>query len=193
MTIALITPNQALKNVLETIFQESDIDYLTFNSIKDIEEDNKFSLYVIDDADKQIRIESNSGNIRKIFDYPLRLGSFSDDIRHFLKQKMILEALKPIKMGEFCLNPQNNSLLNLETKKEVNLTEKEQSILLYLHSQGQNKTQRAELLGHVWHYAENVETHTLETHIYRLRQKIEVDPTIPEFLMTDEEGYYLNL
>lgn len=73
----------------------------------------------------------------------------------------------------------------------VRLTEKERDILAALHRAGDKGLERAELLAVVWGYSAAVETHTLETHIYRLRQKIEADPANPVLLLTDGNGYRL--
>lgn len=73
----------------------------------------------------------------------------------------------------------------------IRLTEKEAAILLYLHRAGDRAVPRAELLGEVWGYSSAVTTHTLETHIYRLRRKIEPDPQASRLLLTDEGGYRL--
>ena len=175
------------------MFQQENLKFQTFASVEDISQNNAFLLHITDLAGQKVKISDDLGKFSKIFEYPLRLGRLIDEIHHILKQISISEALEPIKMGKFCLNPKNNVLLSNKTGDEISLTEKEQSILLYLHSRGDNKTSRAALLDYVWQYADGVETHTLETHIYRLRQKIEQDPTAPEFLMTDEDGYYLNL
>ena len=86
-----------------------------------------------------------------------------------------------------------NILENNQTGQILRLTDKEQDILMCLHQNQDQHVDRQRLLDLVWGYADGVETHTLETHIYRLRQKIETDPTKPNFLMTDEHGYYLNL
>lgn len=75
----------------------------------------------------------------------------------------------------------------------IRLTEKEAAILLYLHRAGGRSVPRAELLGEVWGYSSAVTTHTLETHVYRLRRKIEPDPQQARLLLTDEGGYRLGL
>jgi len=73
----------------------------------------------------------------------------------------------------------------------IRLTEKEAAILLYLHRAGGRAVPRAELLGEVWGYSSAVTTHTLETHVYRLRRKIEPDPQQARLLVTEEGGYRL--
>jgi hypothetical protein len=76
----------------------------------------------------------------------------------------------------------------------VALTEKEVAILLYLAeaaATGKPGVPRDELLHRVWGYHPDASTHTLETHIYRLRQKIEPDPEHPSLLVTKDEGYCL--
>lgn len=73
----------------------------------------------------------------------------------------------------------------------LRLTEKERDIILALHAQRGRAMERHHLLEAVWGYVAEVETHTLETHIYRLRQKIEDDPARPALLLTDGQGYRL--
>ena len=74
---------------------------------------------------------------------------------------------------------------------ELKLTEKETAILRYLHRAGGQTVPRDTLLKEVWGYSDGVSTHTLETHIYRLRQKIEREPTRAAILLTEAGGYRL--
>lgn len=69
------------------------------------------------------------------------------------------------------------------------LTEKEAAIIAYLHDNGQ--ATRDDFLRDVWRYADNVDTHTVETHIYRLRRKIEQNPDNPAIIVTHDDGYAL--
>ena len=82
-------------------------------------------------------------------------------------------------------------MLNPATNKKIRLTEKETSILKYLYRAGDRPVGRDTLLGEVWGYNAGVTTHTLETHVYRLRQKIERDPSQAEILVTEPGGYRL--
>ena len=75
--------------------------------------------------------------------------------------------------------------------RKVRLTEKETAILRFLYRAGQLPVSRETLLQEVWGYNSGVTTHTLETHIYRLRQKIEKDAANPEILVTEAGGYKL--
>ena len=75
---------------------------------------------------------------------------------------------------------------------KIRLTEKETSILKYLYRAGDRIVTRDVLLSEVWGYNSGVTTHTLETHIYRLRQKIERDPSHAELLVTEAGGYKLS-
>ena len=78
-----------------------------------------------------------------------------------------------------------------EKDGKIRLTEKETSILKYLYRSGDKVVSRETLLHEVWGYNAGVTTHTLETHIYRLRQKIESDPSSAEILVTEPGGYRL--
>ena len=77
------------------------------------------------------------------------------------------------------------------TNKRVHLTDKETAILNYLYQVGDKVVGRDVLLDKVWGYNSRVTTHTLETHIYRLRQKIEENPSKTRILMTEPGGYRL--
>ena len=95
-----------------------------------------------------------------------------------------------LRIGPHSLDTRENIFLP-QDGEAIRLTEKETAILACLkQSEGKSVT-REELLTRVWSYADGVETHTLETHIYRLRQKIEKDPSNPDILLTEEDGYRL--
>lgn len=93
-------------------------------------------------------------------------------------------------VGPYNFRPSNKTLTT-EDDKKIRLTEKETNILKYLYRSGGKPVLREELLAEVWGYNANVTTHTLETHIYRLRQKIEPDPSNARLLLTDAGGYRL--
>ena len=93
-------------------------------------------------------------------------------------------------IGKFTFKPANKLLVDGAGGK-VRLTEKETSILKYLFRANEKVVTREVLLHEVWGYNAGVTTHTLETHIYRLRQKIEDDPANAQLLITETGGYKL--
>ena len=96
------------------------------------------------------------------------------------------------RIGPYEFRPAMRLLLD-PAQKKVRLTDKETSILRYLYRSGEKPVGREELLREVWGYNANVTTHTLETHIYRLRQKIEPDAQSPKLLITETGGYRLQV
>ena len=94
------------------------------------------------------------------------------------------------RLGTYEFRPAGKMLLDARGKK-IRLTEKETNILKYLYRAGEKAVSREELLAEVWGYNAGVTTHTLETHVYRLRQKIEPDPTAAKLLLTEAGGYRL--
>ncbi len=96
------------------------------------------------------------------------------------------------RLGLYEFRPASKLLVD-ERGRKVRLTDKEASILRYLYRAGQKAVSREELLREVWGYNAAVTTHTLETHIYRLRQKIEPDAQAPHLLITEAGGYRLAL
>jgi DNA-binding response OmpR family regulator len=94
------------------------------------------------------------------------------------------------RLGDYEFRPSAKMLLDPAGKK-IRLTEKETNILKYLYRAGEKPVSREELLAEVWGYNAGVTTHTLETHVYRLRQKIENDPANSKLLLTEAGGYRL--
>lgn len=93
-------------------------------------------------------------------------------------------------IGPYSFKP-GAKLLVTDKGSKMRLTEKETAILRFLFRAGQRVIGRDVLLQEVWGYNSNVTTHTLETHIYRLRQKIEADPGRSKILVTESGGYKL--
>jgi DNA-binding response OmpR family regulator len=93
-------------------------------------------------------------------------------------------------VGPYTFKPASKLLLD-ERERKIRLTEKETNILKYLYRAGASVVARDVLLHEVWGYNAGVTTHTLETHIYRLRQKIEPDPSNARILVTEPGGYRL--
>ena len=120
---------------------------------------------------------------------PFRFGVLLARIRaHLRSHEQSEDAVFTI--GPYTFKPASKMLLD-EKGSKIRLTEKETSILKYLYRSGEKVVTRDVLLHEVWGYNAGVTTHTLETHIYRLRQKIEKDPSNAELLVTEMGGYKL--
>lgn len=120
---------------------------------------------------------------------PFRFGVLLARIRaHLRNHEQSEDAI--FKIGPYSFRPSAKVLIDAQQKK-IRLTEKETNILKFLYRAGQTVVGRDVLLAEVWGYNSGVTTHTLETHIYRLRQKIEKDPSNAEILVTEAGGYRL--
>jgi DNA-binding response OmpR family regulator len=139
------------------------------------------------DADTILGLESGANDyVTK----PFRLGVLVARMRSQLRQHEQSEDAV-FNIGPYSFRPANKMLVEMETEKKVRLTEKETSILKYLYRAGSKVVGREILLAEVWGYNAGVTTHTLETHIYRLRQKIEANPSEASLLVTEPGGYRL--
>jgi DNA-binding response OmpR family regulator len=96
-------------------------------------------------------------------------------------------------LGPFTFHPSKKLLHDPINNRRIRLTSKEVAILRYLYRSEDRRVDREILLHELWGYNAAVTTHTLETHIYRLRQKIETDPRFPALLVFESGGYRLNL
>ncbi len=139
------------------------------------------------DADTILGLESGANDyVAKPFKFPVLLARMRAQLRQHEQSE---DAVFTI--GSYTFRPAAKLLLDSETNKKVRLTEKETAILKYLYRSGDKVVAREVLLDEVWGYNAGVDTHTLETHIYRLRQKIEDDPSDTRLLVTESGGYRL--
>jgi DNA-binding response OmpR family regulator len=120
---------------------------------------------------------------------PFRFGVLLARIRAHLRQHEHSEDAV-FKVGPYTFKPAAKMLVRDDNRK-VRLTEKETAIIKFLLRSGEQIVGRDVLLHDVWGYNAGVTTHTLETHVYRLRQKIERDPSHAEILVTEGGGYRL--
>ena len=138
------------------------------------------------DADTILGLDSGANDyVNKPFKFSVLLARVRAHLRSFEQSE---DAI--FQVGPYEFRPSTKLLTDSEGRK-VRLTEKETNILKYLYRSSGKPVGREELLSEVWGYNSNVTTHTLETHIYRLRQKIEPDPANSRLLMTETGGYRL--
>lgn len=119
---------------------------------------------------------------------PFRLNELLARLRAHMRSFERSEDAE-ISLGPYRFLPAARQLLD-EKGVKIRLTDKEAAILKYLYRAGQ-AVSRKTLLEGVWGYGQGVTTHTLETHIYRLRRKIEADPQKARIIRTDAGGYRL--
>jgi DNA-binding response OmpR family regulator len=120
---------------------------------------------------------------------PFKFAVLLARIRAQLRQQEASEDAT-FRIGPYTFRPGAKILVN-EKGSKLKLTEKETAILRYLYRAGQSVVSREILLQEVWGYNASVTTHTLETHVYRLRQKIEPNPSSARILITESGGYKL--
>ena len=121
---------------------------------------------------------------------PFRLSELMTRLKDRVARHQLRTARAAIRIGPYELKVDEKSLQS-ENGGRIRLTEKETAILTFLHGKAARPVPRAELLKEVWGYNPAVTTHTLETHIYRLRRKIEADPANAALLLTEAGGYRL--
>ena len=138
------------------------------------------------DADTILGLDAGANDyVSKPFKFPVLLARIRAQLRqHEQSEDAVFQ------LGPYTFKPANKMLITGDEKK-IRLTEKETNILKYLYRATEGVVARDVLLHEVWGYNAGVTTHTLETHIYRLRQKIERDPSNAELLVTEAGGYKL--
>ena len=138
------------------------------------------------DSDTILGLDAGANDyVTKPFKFPVLLARIRAQLRtHEQSEDAVFQ------LGPYTFKPAQKMLIT-EQDKKVRLTEKETNILKYLYRAADGVVARDVLLHEVWGYNAGVTTHTLETHIYRLRQKIEPDPANARLLVTESGGYRL--
>lgn len=138
------------------------------------------------DADTILGLDSGANDyITKPFKFPVLLARIRAQLRqHEQSENAVFQ------LGDYLFKPAQKMLVDPKDRK-IRLTEKETNILKFFYRAADGLAPREVLLHEVWGYNAGVTTHTLETHIYRLRQKIEPDPSNARLLVTEPGGYRL--
>ena len=138
------------------------------------------------DSDTILGLDAGANDyVTKPFKFPVLLARIRSQLRtHESSEDAVFQ------LGPYTFRPAQKLLLTDDNRK-VRLTEKETNILKFLYRATDGVVPRDVLLHEVWGYNAGVTTHTLETHIYRLRQKIEPDPSNARLLVTESGGYRL--
>jgi len=138
------------------------------------------------DADTILGLDAGANDyVSKPFKFPVLLARIRAQLRQHEQSEDAIFTL-----GPYTFKPAAKMLID-EAERKIRLTEKETNILKYLYRAQDGVVAREVLLHEVWGYNAGVTTHTLETHIYRLRQKIEPDPANVRLLVTESGGYRL--
>ncbi|MBJ3776354.1 response regulator transcription factor [Acuticoccus sp. 2012] len=138
------------------------------------------------DADAIVGLEAGANDyVTKPFRFAVLLARIRAHLRQFDQSEDATFVI-----GHYTFKPAAKALLQPDGRR-VRLTEKETAILKFLYRAGERPITRDVLLHEVWGYNSGVTTHTLETHIYRLRQKMEKNPAAAELLVTEGGGYKL--
>ncbi len=138
------------------------------------------------DADTILGLDAGANDyVTKPFKFPVLLARIRAQLRQHEQSEDAIFQLGPYQFKPAV------KLLITEEERKIRLTEKETNILKYLYRSTEGVVARDVLLHEVWGYNAGVTTHTLETHIYRLRQKIEPDPSNARILVTESGGYRL--
>jgi DNA-binding response OmpR family regulator len=140
----------------------------------------------IEETDVVRGLDSGAGDyVAKPFRAAELLARLRAQLRIFDRSEQVV-----FPVGPYTFRPAKKMLHDSAKNRRIRLTDKETAVLKYLY-RSEAAVNRQILMHEVWGYNSTVTTHTLETHIYRLRQKIEADPTNPSLLVTEGGGYRL--
>ncbi len=130
--------------------------------------------------------------VNHIFSKPFHLSALIDDLRGCIN-RFENSSDGFLRFNCYELRPISKEIINLNNGKIIKLTEKEVAVIKYLYKTKDHIVSKNELLQEVWGYSPEVSTHTIETHIYRLRQKVEQGDEESLLILTEEGGYKLKI
>ena len=182
----------SLYEILEEIKENLFFKIINYKSLEDFIKDNKVNkknTLIISNLNQELSLNSNlhKKNFLNLKDLPLPLNKLIELINiRLIKLRFNQQSKINIQGFELNLNSKFISINNLTLK----LTEKEIEIILYLNSKKEKKNVQ-DLQKNIWGYSSNLETHTVETHIYRLRKKISDKFNNKNFILSDNRGYFI--
>ena len=181
---------EVLYNIISEIKNFFNYDLFNFDNENSILEEQKKrgnSSFIVISKEKSKNELINNKQIIKIENFPINFLAFVEKINsNLLMQQYDFQS--NITIGKYKLDL--NSRIISFNRKELKLTEREIQIVLFLR--GQKESTNINLLQkEVWGYAEDSETHTVETHVYRLRKKLKKTYDDQNFIKSDKKGYYI--
>ena len=124
-----------------------------------------------------------------VLEKPFQIINLLDELEKLSSSKSY-EYSKTLLIEDLKFIPYEKVIINIKTKKKIHLTEKENKLLFYLYTNKNIEITKNHLLNEIWGVSNNINTHTLETHVYRLRQKLyKLAPEL-SFLLSNENGSY---
>ena len=174
-------------NSLKEVFNNKSLDNYELNCDKSLQSNSNNDSILINISEYKITLSINSLNSISL-NKPVKFISILTSIDKLLdinKKKITTE----IKIQNILINTTLQKAII--DNKEIDLTEKEISIITHLYNAPDNTISKQDLLLTIWGYSESIDTHTLESHIYKLRQKIEKDSSNPKIIITEKNGYKL--
>ena len=182
----IILRYKELFSILEEIKENFEFKLEFYEKEKELEKMDNDNL-----SDYLVLTKKKLSSIKKqiiIDKFPIKINELIQTLNiNFLKSKYTEQS--KIDLGRYYLDL-NSRILN-QNNKQLELTEKESSILIFL-KQSKDPVKIQKLQEKVWGYNSELETHTVETHVYRLRKKINDKFCDNEFIISDKNGYFLN-
>ena len=181
-----------LFNILDEVKENLKFNLKKVDKEKDILDidENKYENYLIltSESENFSNKKINSQKFLFLNNLPIKIEKLFDQINiNLLKQKYNNQS--EIVLNRYNIDLNSRKIFNEE--KSLKLTEKEIEIILFLNSQNKSKNIQ-DLQKEVWGYISDLETHTVETHIYRLRKKIKENFNDENFIISSKAGYHLN-
>ena len=180
-----------------------------FSVAKEEDENASYDIYILDEKrellsrlrekhvkspivllEKNIESLTESGDLVFLVEKPFRFNEFLNNLRSCIN-KFENSSDAYLTFNNYELHPATKEILNLRNNELIKLTEKEVAVIKYLYKAKDKIVSKTDLLQDVWDYNAEVSTHTIETHIYRLRQKVEHDDVDAQLIITENGGYKL--
>ena len=177
-----LVPKQEVENAPDIlIVEDPGSEKKTAELVKFLEEEQKkLVVLMLGGAD-------DSAGVAETFLKPFRLGHLMSRLKYYLETAPLLRD-RIIAFGPYRLEPQNRRVFREKDADPIHLTEKETALLVFL-AQNNNPATRQDILANVWGYDERIDTHTLETHVYQLRRKL--DKEGENWLLNEAGTYHL--